>query len=377
MIKQIVAILMFVTSVARAQQYTDLLQIRKDGSFQLSEKGIARFTKISLQCTSQEYPHDYMSYRIKNIESAEDLKTPKQINPSFYGCFDWHSGVHNHWALVKMLKNYPKSPGAAAIRAKLNESFDAKKIQAETEYFLKSGFDNNFEFPYGMAWLLKVADELNGWDDADAKKWLANLKPLHSILAQFMYYVYPQINARKTGDHYSSALGVMFTYDYAVSFQNDSLKRNMVEFAKMHYGKLKNYPFAKEPVDYDFMSGGLLIAEAMRRILPAAEFEKWIKEFCPDFFTKEGIEKVFYIKEEEKHDEYESHWDGFHLNRIWCMNGIMQALDKSPLMTADIRKLWRKKQQDMWNYSQKSIGVGNYDIDHWLSSFSVYACEGN
>jgi hypothetical protein len=86
---------------------------------------------------------------------------------------------------------------------------------------------------------------------------------------------------------------------------------------------------------------------------------------------------VFYIKEEEKHDEYESHWDGFHLNRIWCMNGIMQALDKSPLMTADIRKLWRKKQQDMWNYSQKSIGVGNYDIDHWLSSFSVYACEGN
>jgi hypothetical protein len=30
----------------------------------------------------------------------------------------------------------------------------------------------------------------------------------------------------------------------------------------------------------------------------------------------------------------------------------------------------------MWDYAQESIGKGNYDIDHWLSTFSVFALIG-
>jgi hypothetical protein len=31
---------------------------------------------------------------------------------------------------------------------------------------------------------------------------------------------------------------------------------------------------------------------------------------------------------------------------------------------------------EMWDYAQLNIGKKNYDIDHWLSSFSVFALIG-
>ena len=81
------------------------------------------------------------------------------------------------------------------------------------------------------------------------------------------------------------------------------------------------------------------------------------------------------IKKVEKHDEYESHWDGYHLNRIWCLNGLLISLDQK-VIKPELRNAWTTNMNDMWDYAQKSIGVGNYDIDHWLSSFSVFALIG-
>jgi hypothetical protein len=37
---------------------------------------------------------------------------------------------------------------------------------------------------------------------------------------------------------------------------------------------------------------------------------------------------------------------------------------------------WVTNMNAMWDYAQESIGKGNYDIDHWLSSFSVFALIG-
>jgi hypothetical protein len=81
------------------------------------------------------------------------------------------------------------------------------------------------------------------------------------------------------------------------------------------------------------------------------------------------------IKKSDKHDGYESHWDGYHLNRIWCLNGMLKTISEDRLNT-DVKKLWVVQMNDMWNYAQESIGKGNYDIDHWLSSFSVFALVG-
>ncbi|MFC4261691.1 DUF2891 family protein [Ferruginibacter yonginensis] len=369
----LIAALLMMNTIGIAQPLNnkvdpDLIINAPDGSMLLSEKGASYFAKLSLECTSKPYPHYYH----ETLEKAEDLKAPDKLFPSFYGCFDWHSGVHNHWALVKLLKTFPKIPEAKAIKQKLENSFDAKNILTEIAY-LKSHKEENFEFPYGQSWLLKVADELGKWDDQTAKKWLKNLQPLAQYIADEYVKTWPEIKKPNFGgDHYASSLGISFALDYAITFKNDELKNILLATSKSFYGKVTNFPLQREPFGYDFMSAGLLIADLMQRVLPQAEYTTWLQKFSPDLFTTDGVKKVFNIIEKDDHSGFESHFDGFHLNRIWCINSMLKALPNDAV-SPEVKTAWLASQKKMWNYSQSSIGKGNYDVDHWLSTFSVYA----
>lgn len=342
-----------------------------DGRITLSNDGASYFANLSLNCTGKPYPHDYR----ERLQKAEDLKPPEKLWPSFYGCYDWHSGVHNHWALVKLLKTYPNIPEANAIKAKLEQSFNASNILVEVEY-LKTHEDEQFEFPYGRSWLLKVADELLNWKDPKAKQWLKNLEPLTSYIATTYVKTWPAIEeATYTGNHYASSLGLSFALDYARSAKNDSLEKVVVETSKNYFQQITKFPLIKEPFGYDFMSAGLLIADLMRKVLPQAEYETWLKAFAPELFTISGVARVLKVQKVTEHEGYASHWDGFHLNRIWCLNGILKSISKTAVAD-DVKAEWISAQKDMWDYAQESIGKGNYDIDHWLSSFSVFALIG-
>lgn len=66
---------------------------------------IKQLSKLPLHCIETEYPNKLS----QTIGNASYLKTPKELHPAFYGCFDWHSSVHGHWSLVKLLKNNPNA----------------------------------------------------------------------------------------------------------------------------------------------------------------------------------------------------------------------------------------------------------------------------
>jgi hypothetical protein len=357
--------------LVKVTETKDLTITLPDGRLTLSDAGASYFPNLSLACTDSAYPHYYM----ERLQKAQDLQPPNKLWPSFYGCFDWHSGVHNHWALIKILKSYPKIKEAAAIKDKLEQSFNADNILQELKY-MQSHQEDDFEFPYGTSWLLKVAEELNTWKDPIAKKWLKNLQPLVTFLAEKYIKQWPTIDdATYTGDHYSSAFGLSFALDYARSVKNDSLEAVCVAAAKKYYGTVTKFPLIKEPFGYDFMSAGLLIADLMRKVLPKDEYISWLHEFAPDLFSANGVITVLVVKHIAVHDGYAAHWDGFQLNRIWCLNGILKTLPPKELPD-DVKKSWIDAQNEMWDYAQESIGKGNYDIDHWLSSFSVFALEG-
>ena len=84
---------------------------------------------------------------------------PRQLTPAFYGCFDWHSSVHGHWMLVRLLRLFPYLPERQRIRAVLAENLTAKNLQSEADYFTQPNH-KSFERTYGWAWLLKLAGEL-------------------------------------------------------------------------------------------------------------------------------------------------------------------------------------------------------------------------
>ena len=93
-----------------------------------------RFAILALDCIHREYPN-----KISHVlQSAEDAKPPKELTPTFYGCYDWHSSVHGHWLLVRQLTTNPDGVYAAEIRSKLSESFTEDKLAAELAYYLRS-----------------------------------------------------------------------------------------------------------------------------------------------------------------------------------------------------------------------------------------------
>ena len=390
-------ILLFIASALVSQliyaQEGALVEIREDGAYTLSTYGASYFANLSLECTGKTSPHFIQRvykkrYEIKYVDtiSGEDYwpslrglneePAPKDLWPSFYGCFDWHSSVHNHWCLVKLLKTFPNIPEAKQIRERLNESFDPTNIKRETE-FLEANEFGLFEFPYGQSWLLKVADELADWDDPDAKIWLENLSPLTEYIvgAHKWFWQNLEPNNLISGSHDSPSMGLAFAHDYALTFNDEELKEIVGKTALKYYLKSGYKDLSEEPIGYDFMSGGLLVTDIMRKILSPKKLKKWLKNFAPELLDEEKVQNVMNIKKTSKHDEYEAHWDGYHLNRIWCLNGLLKSLESQNL-NPELTSIWIKNMNVMWDYAQKSIGIGNYDIDHWLSSFSVFALLG-
>src|SRR5690606_38218364 len=127
---------------------------------------------LPLKCVDQEYPNKLNQV----IGGQHDLRSPKQLHPAFYGCFDWHSSVHGHWSIVRILSLFPNVDNADSLKALLLENLTADNIQKEVKYFDKE-INSGFERSYGWAWLLKLDDELATWRDPIAPELSANLRP--------------------------------------------------------------------------------------------------------------------------------------------------------------------------------------------------------
>src|SRR4051812_8550403 len=93
----------------------------------MSVDAAGRFAALALTCLHQEYPN-HISH---SLESAADARSPHELTPAFYGCLDWHSDVHGHWLLVRLLRLFPNAPFAAQARAEIDRSLTSENIAAE------------------------------------------------------------------------------------------------------------------------------------------------------------------------------------------------------------------------------------------------------
>src|SRR3954452_13184510 len=166
----------------------------------------SHFAQLALKCVRQEYPNklDHV------MNGAQEVQPPRALHPAFYGCYDWHSSVHGHWMLIRLLKSYPNLPESGQIREALNANLSAENIQQEVAY-MKQPNRQSFERTYGWAWALKLAEELHSWNDSDGKKWSENLQPLAEILTKaYLNFLPKQTYPIRTGVHPNSAFGLAF-----------------------------------------------------------------------------------------------------------------------------------------------------------------------
>src|SRR5262245_10030533 len=244
----------------------------------MSRERAASFARLALEGIQKEYPNKPADV----LNSGRDVKPPRGVHPAFYGCFDWHSSVHGHWMLVRLLRLYPDLPGRKRIRAALAEHLTAKNLKAEADYFARPNA-RSFERPYGWAWLLKLAEELHGWDDPDAREWSKNLKPLaDAIVARYLAYFPKQTYPIRSGVHPNTAFGLAFALDYARATGHKGLRELVEERSRAYFARDAGIPAAWEPDGADFFSPSLMEADLMRRVLSAEEFRDWLPRFYPD-----------------------------------------------------------------------------------------------
>ena len=119
-----------------------------------------RFSALALTCVHQEFPNKIS----RTTDNAEAIGRPKEIFPTFYGCFDWHSSVHGHWLLVRLLRVGPQdAPWRDTTIEKLNQSFTVENLAGEVANFARPA-RGSWERPYGLAWFLQLTAELREWD---------------------------------------------------------------------------------------------------------------------------------------------------------------------------------------------------------------------
>ena len=163
------------------------------------------------------------------------LHPPHALTPAFYGCFDWHSDVHGHWLLVRLLRLMPNAPFAARARSELARSFTPENIAGELS-FLKHPGRASFERPYGLAWLLQLAAELREWNDPQAKQWSATLEPLESEAASRIKTWLPKLHYPiRIGEHDQTAFSFGLIWDWAGVAADKEMRALLSDAAQRFY----------------------------------------------------------------------------------------------------------------------------------------------
>ena len=318
-----------------------------------------RLAQLPIHCMETEYPNKLS----QTLGSESDLGTPQELHPAFYGCFDWHSAVHGHWSLVSLLKQFPELKDTDSIKQKLLTNISKENILKEVDYF-HGEHNKSYERTYGWAWLLKLAEELNTWNDPYARELEQNLQPLTDLLAEKYIEFLPKLNYPiRVGTHTNTAFGLSFAWDYANTVNNEELKSIIEQRARDFYYTDTDCPLKWEPSGYDFLSPCLEEAALMKRVLPKEEFIVWLNKFLPQLKNKDFDLKVGEVS--DRTDGHLVHLDGVNFSRAWNFNIIAQGLPEYK----HLKDLANKH----INYSLPSIVDGNYEGGHWLATYAIYA----
>jgi hypothetical protein len=331
----------------------------------LTPAAASSFARLALACVAREFPNkpDHV------MNDAEDVRSPRAMHPVFYGCFDWHSSVHGHWMLARLLKLYPGLPEAQSIRAAFDANITPENVSAEVEY-LGEPNRKSFERTYGWAWLLKLAAELISWDDPDARRWSAALDPLaRAIAARTGEFLPRQTYPIRTGVHPNTAFGIAFALDYAEAAGDTALRETLIERSAAYYEDDRDCPAAWEPGGEDFFSPCLMEADLMRRVLEPSRFARWFGDFLPGLERGEPAGLLAPAAVADRSDPKIVHLDGLNLSRAWCMAGIAAALP----VGEPARRILTESAERHALATLAHVASGQYEGEHWLASFAVYA----
>jgi hypothetical protein len=341
------------SSPARSQQAVITLDAATAG----------RFAALTLACVQKEYPN-----KITHVmNSPDDVKAPHELTPAFFGCYDWHSSVHGHWLLVRLVREFPNAPFVPDAIAALKSNLTPARIAGEVTYLNATGRES-FERPYGLAWLLQLAAELRESPSPDAAVLSSALKPLEAaVVAQLKAWLPKLAYPIREGEHPQTAFAFGLILDYARG-TDPALAAMVVAGVRGFHLNDRDCPIHYEPSGQDFLSPCIAEADVMRRVLPPEEFAAWLTTFLPRLPTTDSGAWLPIGVVTDKTDGKLGHLDGLNLSRAWMLEGIASGLP-----AGDPRRRALMAAARIHAASGLAAVTGeHYAGGHWLGTFATY-----
>jgi hypothetical protein len=303
------------------------------------------------------------------MDSDADARPPHELTPAFYGCYDWHSNVHGHWLLVRLVHLFPNAPFASRARDEVARSLTAANIAGEVAYLKRPG-RASFERPYGLAWLLQLAAELRGWNDSQAQQWAATLAPLETEAAARIKSWLPNLRYPiRIGEHDQTAFSFGLIWDWAGVAGDKEMRTLLTDAARRFYLNDRNCPLNYEPSGQDFLSPCLAEADFMRRVLqPAPQFDRWLTTFLPEIPSNGRATWLEPGIVTDRSDPKLAHIDGLNLSRAWMLESIAHGLGKDDKRAPALLAAAARHREA----ALPAVTGEHYEGGHWLGTFAVY-----
>lgn len=315
----------------------------------LSARDAEAFAACALAAVQTRYPHklDHL------ILDAGDLPSPTQIHPVFDGSYDWHSSVHMHWSLLRLMRRVPDLLQREAIEAHFEARLQPTLVAVERAYAANPR-RGSFERPYGWAWLLALQAELES--PAWPRRWADALRPLSTHMAErlaaFLGRSHYPVRA---GTHANSAFAMLL----ARRFGDAALDAAIDAAARRWFLADRDYPAPYEPSGADFLSAGLTEALLMLDVLGRG-FADWWQRFTPRGEALQAWLAPAVVS--DRIDPQLVHLDGLNLSRAWCLAALAEALGDAALHSAAAAH-----RAAAWPH----VSGGDFAATHWLVSFAL------
>lgn len=319
---------------------------------------LASFLPRTASDVHREFPNG-ISHTMSSPADAH--VRPRDIHPAFFGCYDWHSAVHSHWQLVRVLRLFPGLDGAGAAEAALEHSLTHEHLAVEVAYATRR---SGWEMPYGMAWALRLAAELHEWDDPRADRWAEVIDPLRAhAVTQFGRYLDRRTRPVRSGVHQQTAFSLGLVHDYASAVGDrgllDALRARSLEW----FGDDVDAPVHVEPSATDFLSPTLAEADLLRRVLAEDEYRGWFDRFLGAGGFGRLVEHLRPVGVVDHGDGRLAHFAGLNMSRAWMLDRIGAAVGDDRLRSLAVEHR---------DAGLPSALHDDYMVSHWAPTFVVY-----
>ena len=326
----------------------------------LDAAGAAGLLRTGLDNVAREYPN----HPAHVLGGPDDLLPPARLHPVFYGSFDWHSSVHQHWMLLVLARWFPDLPERARVLARFDRHLTAGAVEAERAYLAEHP---RFERPYGWAWLLELDAEVAVWAHhgfADgAGNWAATLRPLRThVREQALTWLTTTPWPQRGGLHANSAFAATRIRHAAGVTGDRELREAVDDAARRWYLDDRDAPTHFEPSATDFLSPTLAEAHLVLDVLPATDAVAWLDGFLTDPGPLTEPVTVH-----DRDDPQLVHLDGLNLSRAWAWRRIAAAVPVDHPLAGTARTAAQR------HAAAGREGLANpaYTATHWLPSFAT------